>query len=446
MHIRQPSPVTNGGWLSGRVFSPVQAASHLLVLMMLLTVPKVASNMPAINYRAFSYSRKNKRAVLFISLLMIYVTGCAGVVTKGPTTLTDPPAHVTQVDREHAALAFISYVGEELDFPDEAVDSILYWCVKNELNTQPLTKGKYELIWGPAVFKFKDSRLDDNMMFIARRAGTKKVAVAIRGTNFASVSDWLAEDLNVTHPVPWNIPKSKMDAPTNPRISRATETGLNVLKTLTPEFPGLTPKTVRQFLQEGASNGNIDEVTILGHSLAGALAPAFALWLSDTRPRWDPTASVNISVTALAGATAGNRDYSRYYDSQLGKSTNRIHNPYDIVPLAWDESTLMTLPGLYALSDIKADGFDRFLVQEAMDLVENTDYTQILPNSPSLKGGVLQSPATMKFLQQAAWQHHCGYYCGLGIAQGSKTPLNPLQPCAGKTKPVTCDVCPKEAP
>ena len=124
--------------------------------------------MSAKNYRAFSYSRKNKRAEMFLLLLMICVAGCADVVTKGPTTLTNPPASVTPVDREHAALAFISYVGDELDYPDEAVDSVLYWCVKNELNSQPLTKDKYELIWGPAVFKFTDSRLDDNMMFIVR--------------------------------------------------------------------------------------------------------------------------------------------------------------------------------------------------------------------------------------------------------------------------------------
>ena len=386
-------------------------------------------------------------ANLLAAFIVLSMSGCASVTTQGPTTLTDPPMQVTLSDRENTALAFISYTGDKLDFPVEIVDPILYWCVKNELATQPLTKNKYQLVWGPAVFRFKDVRFDDNMMYVVRREGSNQLVVAIRGTNFVSSSDWLVEDLFVTDTVPWNVPeKNRASSPTNPRISRATDIGLKVLQTLTAEFPGVAPKTIREFLTATAGKDTLDQVTIVGHSLAGALAPAFALWLSDTRSEWDPNATIELSVTALAGATGGNYDYSTYYDSQLGKSTRRIHNPYDMVPLGWNMNTLMSLPGLYARNGINASGLDRFLIQQALNIAEGVDYTQILPNVPSLEGGVLKSSGTTKYLQQAAWQHHCGYYCALDIAQGSETPLNPLQGCAGTNSRVVCDVCPGETP
>jgi len=375
-------------------------------------------------------------------------SGCATVTSKGPTTLTDPPMQVTQSDQENAALAFISYTGSGLDHPDEVVDSVLYRCVANELDTQPLTKGKYELVWGPAVFKFSDAQFDDNMMYVVQRQGSRDFVVAIRGTNFSSLSDWIAEDFNVGSTVPWDVPDGQRStAPPDPRISKATDVGLRVLQTLAPEFSGKASTTVREFLSgENANSDGIGRVTVVGHSLAGALAPAFALWLSDTRSRWDANSSTQIMVTALAGATGGNRDYATYYDSQLGDNTRRIHNPEDVVPLAWNMEDLETLPGLYVPNGINATGTERFLIEQAIDISRDADYAQIVPNAPSLEAGVIDSATT--YIEQAAWQHHCGYYCGLGIAdiKGVTTPMRPLQSCAGSTDSRICNRCPHETP
>ncbi|NKB33128.1 MAG: hypothetical protein GKR91_08525 [Pseudomonadales bacterium] len=371
------------------------------------------------------------RSLLFI-IWTSTIFSCASVTTIGPTTLTIPTMQVTEADQQNAALAFISYTGDLLDYPDPVVDSILYFCVANELKSQPLTVNKYELVWGPAVYKFEDVELDDNMMFIVRRTETseQEYVVVIRGTNPTSLSDWIVEDFNVAVTVPWEIPdKNLASTPGEPKISEGTSIGLEILQDLKPEIPGFDPVTVREFLRQRIGSGEgVDKITIVGHSLAGALSPAFALWLSDTRDSWDPDGSTQINVTPIAGPTGGNRDYANYYDSQLAATTRRIHNPEDIVPLAWEMRDLASLPGLYVPNGIEATGPERFLVKSAMDLVDGSDFEHIVRQAPSLSKNLPNPECKHEtYLDMAAWQHHYGYYVGLDIYDAMK----PLQACAG---------------
>jgi hypothetical protein len=69
-----------------------------------------------------------------------------------------------------AALAFIAYLGEQLEGSDDDVERLLAPCMESELGKQPLTRNRWSLAWGPAVYKFAIAELDDNMMYVVREA------------------------------------------------------------------------------------------------------------------------------------------------------------------------------------------------------------------------------------------------------------------------------------
>ena len=97
----------------------------------------------------------------------------------------------------------------------------------------------------------------------------------------------------------------------------------------------------------------------------------------------------------------------------IGAATHRVHNPYDIVPKAWNLGTLEEIPTLY-------DPVVHFpeVVKLALDalilLVEHEDYAQIRPDQPPLVGKLF--PELTELAKQAGTQHTCGYLCGLEIA------------------------------
>lgn len=361
----------------------------------------------------------------------------AKATTGEPDTLTNQaPAETGQRERELAALAFIAYTGEQLTGSEADIEATLKPCMKNQLAHQPITRNRYQLLWGPATYKFDGARYDDNMMYVVRDIeDPTALVIAIRGTNSVAVLDWLLEDFTVARTEPWTYGESPEHP--KPRVSEGTYRGLNVLQTMTPEADADNQsRTLREFLKHQVATEDIEEITVTGHSLGGALAPALALWLQDTRDYWNPDRDLTLHVVPLAGPTPGNRDFAAYYDAQLGAHTTRLHNPYDTVPLAWNQTTLRRIADLYAEQDIKPSPAIRAAIELSKGLAAGHDYTQIRADMPPLAGTVYTGESG--FLQQVSWQHTCGYQCALNL----NTELLPITPDCSTTPPPPCPQCP----
>jgi len=354
-----------------------------------------------------------------------------------PATATSPGSAPPPPEqrRQLAALAFISYLGEQLTGSDDEVERELAPCLTRELAGQPLTRDTWTLAWGPAVYRFSIGHFDDNMMYVVRNAGDPaQLAIVVRGTNAKSILDWLVEDFDVDDQVAW---ETGNPPPSGAKISKGTSEGLHILLTMTAEGGPAPGQTLGAFLTTQAQGHPALKVSVVGHSLGGALATALAQWLKDTQPSWDPARAARIGVYALAGPTAGNAELAGYYDSQLGPATERVHNPYDIVPLAWNVQTLGQIPDLYEPL-IRADAALRALLDGLRDLVKDRGYTQVKADAPPLPGAAIDS-AKPSFPEQAGWQHTCGYRCPLGLVGTKFLPVT--LDC--RTRPAPhCPVCP----
>ncbi len=332
------------------------------------------------------------------------------------------------------AVAFLSYVGEALTGSDEEVGRKLAPCLEKDLARQPLLDG-WQLAWGPTVYKFELAELDDNMMYVLRRTDDPAhLAVGVRGTNGKAILDWLYEDFEVLTTQRWAY--GDPPANLNPRISRGTHLGLEVLQGLQPAsgVPG-AGQTLSQFLAAEAQAHDHLQVDIAGHSLGGALAPTLTLWLADTQTTWDPDSKAKLAVWGLAGPTAGNADFATYSDSRI--TTHRLHAPYDVVPRAWHASDLRSISSLYGTL-APPSKLERAAICVAIDATKPHHYAQIQPDEPPIPGTL--QPSEAEFLKQVAWQHHCGYICGTGIQKTFK----PVSVNCEDFKPANlCPSCPE---
>lgn len=136
--------------------------------------------------------------------------------------------------REMMGLAAITYRG----FSD-ATQALPHWlqlhgAVERSLEDLAPTRGRWELVWGPEVYRAPLSVLDDAMMYVVRsRADRRRYVVAIRGTNPVSAFDWLFGDLWVTVQLPWPYG----NAPREAKISLSTALGLGLLQSMRSRRP-----------------------------------------------------------------------------------------------------------------------------------------------------------------------------------------------------------------
>lgn len=361
-------------------------------------------------------------------LFLLSALGCALQTPPPATVLAKPSEHRQQM----GALAFIAYLGEQVTGSDDEVERVLAPCLVDELARQPLTQKRWTLAWGPAVYKFALAELDDNMLYVVRDADNPAhLTIATRGTNAPAILDWLVEDFDVVDQVAWPVGQPPADA----KISKGTSEGLTILlEKMVPEAGPAPGVTLEEFLAADAKRLAPVPLALelTGHSLGGALAPTLALYLKDTQPSWDPTGQAEISVTPLAGPTAGNAAFAAYSDTRLGAATDRLHNPFDIVPLAWNVGTMRTIPKLYPPPS-RANRLESTAIRVACDLVRHKGYTQIKAEEPALPG--LLNPAATSFVEQVGWQHTCGYRCALGLVEPTFLPVTldcktpPTNPC-----------------
>ncbi len=315
------------------------------------------------------------------------------------------------------------------------------------INTN-IPETKLELVWGP-VFDDGKRAVVNSMLVVKNTydAAAEEYFVAIAGTNPSSLFDWLIEDGFVSRTHAWNDNDASQG-----RVSEGTEIGLSLLKGM--EDNGAT---VLSFLQGLAAKPTLLHVT--GHSLAGALSPVMALFLSENK---DSFGSPDFNIYAFAGPTPGDSQFADYYNSQLESVTTRVWNQYDVVPHAWnqtEEPQLSEVPRLYKNIPDPVPNPDqehyavdpflliRVLVEVAEWLSRNTDFTQpaIATQKPfaseyfaNIAG--FGSDHLKAFMSQAIYQHIDAYENTLlppamrGTAQSNHTDSANLDAMAEQLK------------
>lgn len=329
------------------------------------------------------------------------------------------------------SMAYLAYSGEKIiysDTPNASVPAIILKIINDTLpkisvlcDAEKNNQVDWEVVWGPSIYTFEDAILQDNMMFVAQQISAPcNYVVAIRGTNGLAMMDWIKEDFEVWRKEPWKLPVGS-SAIGNPKISKATNTGLDALLNKMAPAQGLPSAgmNINDFLSGIANSGTTTNtpinITFTGHSLAGALAPTLALWFKQQQGiqnSWDPNNNAIISTIPFAGATPGNADFAAYFDQQLGSRSQRIWNTLDVVPHAWQEERLDEIPSLYQSAGIKTDEAFKLLLEAVKLTVRG--YQQQATDTPCT--WTIQ-PDKTTFASQAAVQHSDSYPMLLGVPE-----------------------------
>lgn len=234
--------------------------------------------------------------------------------------------------------------------------------------------GSWNLVWGPALMEENNDGVADNAVFVAQCDAVAfpggpvlpTYVVAIAATNPDSLYDWESEDFAVSQVVNWSTYNPSGFSPskyngTDPYISLGTATGISNLLGLTSAATAAAPgTTLEQFLSslQPASNSAI---IFCGHSLAGALSPTLALYLTEQKKleAFDLTL-----VYPTAGATPGETHFASLFNNTFPalpsgwqaqplpyQSWNTMHwNDLDVVPHAWQKQDLLQIADLYGHS------------------------------------------------------------------------------------------------
>jgi len=257
--------------------------------------------------------------------------------------------------------------------------------------------GNWKRVWGPVVVAAEGRAL--NTMYIAEHADTRKHVVAIAGTDSKSLLDWFLEDFLIVTKVDWPY-VSAMDP--HPMTSLGTSIGLNVLTSMA-EVNGDLHVHARDYLRNAAAL----DVVVTGHSLGGALAPAYALYLVDTINMWS-TGGVSplVSVLAAAGATPGDKAFSDYYFSKLGSTTLRVWNAHDVVPHGFEPDMLSEIAHIYEPA-IKTPIAIKMAVDVLAKITAAKGYTQLMPGVPGFTTQVCDKASD--FNAALLCNHICAY-------------------------------------
>jgi len=306
--------------------------------------------------------------------------------------------------------------------PGHDPEKLLYKRILHKLKQYESQLGKWNIVWGPCVVAPSTFYYPINAMYVAQsESDPSNYVVAVAGTNPYSIFDWMIEDALVETQLPWLF-----DETAGASISLGTGIGLSILLNMIPtvDRPG-SGKTLRQFLFDLEDKNIL--LTTAGHGLAGALAPALGLWLTDIQRLWDPFKRAKLASLPTAGPTAGNDIFAEYSDCKL--PTSRWWNSLDVVPHAWNSALLSKIPALYQ-PVLQSDPTVDVLVHWAEDASSKGDYTQIQSESPAFQGeinhGIIdqrKSP-TDNFLDQVAYQHTVAYSTYFALPGVNLAPLS----------------------
>ncbi len=287
--------------------------------------------------------------------------------------------------------------------------------------------GVWTRVWGPAIYQHDHSGVADNAMYVARGTDGNDNpvhVVAVAGTNAASRYDVHTEnaDVRTLAPLP-NDPSGP------PIISQGTSFGVKHLESMAhPDHATGAPEmTLVQYLNGLCGTGGT--VIFTGHSLGGRLSPALAVDL--VRHGGLRTGNfTEIYVYPTAGPTPGTGAFAALFrdafpliatGSNSYQSWNGlVWNILDVIPHAWQESTLAQIPSLYE-PEIPSPACISTLAAHLGNHVLGRGYMQLqscgpMPGAfhrfrPALSGSLCA------FVQQAYFQHIGAYFEMLGVNQ-----------------------------
>lgn len=249
--------------------------------------------------------------------------------------------------------------------------------VENVLNNDAAREliGTWNLVWGPIVHAdaFIGAKTSVNSIFIATPSEHPEQAViAIAGTNGNSLMGWMLEDFNVKEKYPWPYGTTAL----KPHITKGVAYGLGKLQGLVEQNTADgTELTVEDFL---AANPALTQIMVTGHSLGGALASVYSLYLEDTKAEWDRSGRAAIRCLTTASQVPGDEDFSTYYGERLSNSTCRVWNSMDIVPHAFENGMLAKIPTLFEPQIPSQPRIEKFIANLQRE-TEGNYYQHILP-------------------------------------------------------------------
>lgn len=317
---------------------------------------------------SFCNRQNTSHVILMFVFLTVTLFSCKNNTENSGEEVPEQVTDNYTVEQQVFCLNMLSNISAHYN-GDGSIEDSTTMAINKVLAMQDVQSciGKWECVWGPSVFALDGKTT--NTMFVAQKNNTDTFVVAIAGTDPTSISDWFLEDFNVSKKVPWNISDPKKG-----NITTATWTGLSVLKTMSIASK---EKTVKAFLEDAAKTMGKINVWITGHSLGGALAPAYALHLHNSIK----DAEVNIHCLAVAGATPGDEQFAEYYNSILGSTTMRVWNTRDIVPHGYELDMLKEVPNLYGDSTDKVPPESYVLLDGVILECSDKDYTQLTPSA-----------------------------------------------------------------
>jgi lipase (class 3) len=134
-------------------------------------------------------------------------------------------------DKEMLTLAAITYRGINLVLPEAIKRAHLRRLMDDCMTKFSAVNRNWKIVWGPASFSTVTPGLDSSLMYVAQSlVEPSALAVAIRGTNPISLSDWVFGDFMVTHRFPWAY--GDPESIRNASISASGALGLGILQHL----------------------------------------------------------------------------------------------------------------------------------------------------------------------------------------------------------------------
>lgn len=220
-----------------------------------------------------------------------------------------------------------------INYSSPKIDSVLQYASAPGVNLSV-----WKRVWGPGVAVNSGSTLVFGLLppYVASASLTifqdnnNNYVLAIQATNPNCNFDWDTYDFNVEKAHQWIF-----GGDSSGYVSEGTYLGFNALLGLTS---GNT--SAISFLNKAYAANSAINVVVTGHSLGGALSPVMALYLKhqfDSIARQNTT---NVYCLSTAGATPGDADFAKYYNSKLMSNTMRVWNYLDVVPRAWDSTTM----------------------------------------------------------------------------------------------------------